>query len=101
MKLEIYEQRSFTESNNCYSQNQQHVEASNCKMDNIQDEETKAVEVVEDDIIQVADNNTQPQLLQEDEEDTENKVFPATEDDDGTGVKGSFSTYQTDLNLTG
>ena len=101
MKLELYEQYSFTESNNRYSQNQQHVEASNCKMDNIQDEEAKAVEVVEEDIIQVADNNTQPQLLQEDQEETENKVSPAIEDDEGTGVKGSFSTFQADLNFSG
>ena len=92
---------------NIHSQNQiiatqqKHVEASNCKMDNIQDEEAKAVEVVEEDIIQVADNNTQPQLLQEDQEETENKVSSAIEDDEGTGVKGSFSTYQADLNFTG
>ena len=92
---------------NIHSQNQiiatqqKHVEASSCKMDNIQDEEAKAVEVVEEDIIQVTDNNTQPQLLQEDQEETENKVSPAIEDDEGTGVKGSFSSYQADLNFTG
>ena len=70
-------------------------------MDNIKDEQSNAGKDVEEDITQVAENDDQPQLPQEDEEENENKVSPATEDDEGTGVKGSFSTYQTDLNLTG
>ena len=70
-------------------------------MDNIQDEEVKAEEVVEEDIIQVADNDIQPQLPQGDEEETENKISLATEEDEGNGVKGSFLTYHTDFNVPG